>query len=72
LQQPNSESKEYKLVQELSVTPQRAKLQIKLTLQPGPNRVQFKTVEPGAKVENRIQSVLFYTFRISDATPPKC
>jgi|GEM_PF-1884651 len=72
LQQPNPESKEYKLVQELSVSPQRAKLQIKLTLQPGPNRVQFKTVEPGVKVDNRVQAILFYSFKISDAAPPKC
>ncbi len=72
LQQPNPESKEYKLVQEISVNPSRAKLQIKLTLQPGPNRVQFKTVEPGARVDNRVQSILFYAFKISDATPPKC
>jgi hypothetical protein len=61
-----------KVVQEAPVGTGRGKIQLKLTLPPGPNRVQFKTVEPGVKEGGQVRAILFYTFKFSDAELANC
>ena len=61
-----------KLMQEQTIGLKRDRLNLKLILPPGPNRVQFKTVEPGVKVEKQTRALLFYSFKLNDASPPAC
>jgi hypothetical protein len=63
---------EGKLLLEKPVGTERQKLEFSLTLPPGSNRAQFNTIEPGIKEGNRVQAVMFYLFKITDAETPRC
>jgi hypothetical protein len=57
---------------ETQIGTERAPLHFGLTLQPGDNRVQFKTLEPGNKEGNRTQAIAFLPFVLSDFANPRC
>ncbi|MEI7556476.1 hypothetical protein [Candidatus Chlorohelix sp.] len=60
------------IVFEAQVGTELAPLHFELTLQPGDNRIQFKTAEPGTKEGNRTQAIAFLPFVISNSTAPNC
>ncbi len=61
-----------KVVQEAQIETVPSKFQLTLTLQPGTNRVQFKTPEPPTPEGSQKRAIAFFPFKLSDATPPQC
>ena len=55
-----------------TVGTQRQTVQWPVTLQPGANMLEFRSLEPGAAAGNDTRALFFYTFSLRDVGNPQC